>query len=138
MTINLADYMQLFPAYTRDKLRFSTLAEAVLRQAADLMALAPELASRVSFARAEGIQLDALGESVSVPRQEGWDDETYRSVLLKKLRLYTWDGTNETSCDFVDEGEFFADNCDGTVDAETALPLPVNEVLPVPIGVKTV
>ncbi len=138
MTINLADYMQLFPAYTRDKLRFSALAEAVLRQAADLMALVPGLASGFSFAYAAGIRLDALGESVSVPRQEGWDDETYHSVLLKKLRLYTWDGTNETSCDFVDEGEFFADNCDGTVDAESALPLPANEVLPVPMGIRVV
>ena len=77
-----------------------------------------------------------LGESVSVPRQECWDDETYRSVLLKKLRLYTWDGTNETAFDYVDAGESFRDNGDGTVNAETDLPLPAPDVLPVPVGVK--
>ena len=136
--MDLTDYLSLFPAYTRERPRFSALAEAVLRQVTDLMALVPQLASGFSFAHAEGIQLDVLGESVSIPRQEGWDDETYRSVLLKKLRLYTWDGTNETAFDFVDDGESFRDNGDGTVNAETDLPLPANEVLPVPIGVKTV
>ena len=129
--------MALFPAFIRGKPRFATLAEAVLRQVMDLMALVPELASGFSFAHAEGIQLDALGESVSVPRREGWNDETYRSVLLKKLRLFTWYGTNETSLDYVDNGEIFSDNCDGTVDARTALLLPAQEVLPVPIGMRT-
>ena len=100
------------------------------------MALAPGLMSGFSFACAEGIQLDALGESVSVSRRDGWDDETYRRVLLKKLRLFTWDGTNETSLDFVEDGEFFRDHSDGTVEAVTDLPLPAAEVLPVPIGVK--
>ena len=85
----LKDYMNLFPAFSREKPRFAALAEAVLRQAADLMALAPQLASGFSFASAEGIQLDALGESVRIPRQEGWDDETYRKVLLRKLKLNT-------------------------------------------------
>ena len=111
---------------------------AVLRQVTDLITLVPQLASGFSFAHAAGIQLDALGESVSVPRQLGWDDETYRSVLLKKLKLFTWDGTNETAFDYVEDGESYCDNGDGTVDAETELPLPANEVLPVPIGVKAV
>ena len=131
------DYSALFPAYTREKPRFAALAEAVLRQAADLMALVPGLMSGFSFAHAEGTQLDALGESVSVSRREGWDDETYRRVLLKKLRLFTWDGTNETSLDFVEEGESLNDRCDGSVIARTDLPLPAAEVLPVPVGIKT-
>ena len=136
MTLN--DYMNLFPAFSREKPRFSALAEAVLRQAADLMALVPQLASGFSFAFAEGAQLDALGESVSVPRQSGWDDETYRSILLRKLKLNTWDGTNETSFSFVEDGEIFIDNCDGTVTAASSLPLPAGEVLPVPTGVKSI
>ena len=131
-------YLSLFPAYTRDKPHFIALAEAVLRQVTDLMALVPQLASGFSFARAEGVQLDALGGSVGIIRQEGWDDETYRAVLLKKLKLNTWDGTNETSFSFVEEGETFIDNCNGTVTAGTALPLPANEVLPIPIGVKSI
>ena len=102
--MNRNDYLSLFPAYTRDMPRFSALAEAVLRQAIDLMALVSGLVSGFSFAHAEGIQLDVLGESVSLSRQEGWDDETYRSVLLKKLKLFTWDGSNESSFDYLDAG----------------------------------
>ena len=137
MTLN--DYMNLFPAYSREKPRFSALAEAVLRQVTDLMALVPEVASGFSFASAAGIQLDALGESVCIPRQEGWDDETYRSVLLRKLKRCRWDGTNETVSDFLEEGEAFRDNGDGTVTVDTGpLPLPPEELLPVPMGVKTI
>ena len=136
MTLN--DYMNLFPAYSREKPRFSALAEAVLRQVMDLIALVPFLASGFSFDSAVGSQLDLLGASVSVPRQEGWTDETYRAVLLKKLKLDTWDGTNETSFDFLDEGETLIDNCNGTVTATTSLPLSADQVLPIPLGVKSV
>ena len=136
--MNLAYYLSLFPAYTRDMPRFSALAEAVLRQAAELMALVPGLDSGFSFAYAVGKQLDALGESVFIPRQEDWDDETYRSILLKKLKLFTWDGSNESSFDYLDAGETLIDNDNGTVTAQTVLPMPADEVLPVPIGVKTV
>ena len=136
--MNSADYLSLFPAYTRDKSRFIALAEAVLRQATDLMDLVPQLASGFSFAHAEGVQLDALGGSVGIIRQEGRDDESYRRVLLKKLKLFTWDGTNERAFDFVEEGEVFVDNDDGTVTARTGLPLAASEVLPVPLGIKAV
>ena len=136
--MNLNDYMNLFPAASREKPSFSALAEAVLRQVTDLMALVPEVASGFSFANAQGIQLDALGESVFIPRQEGWDDETYRSVLLRKLKRNTWDGTNESAFDFVEDGETFIDNDDGTVTAMTTLPLPADQVLPIPLGVKSI
>ncbi len=105
----------------------------------DLMALVPQVESGFSFAFASGVQLDALGESVCVPRQASWDDETYRYVLLRKLRLKRWDGTNEGVPGFLEEGETFADNADGTVSVHTgALPLPVGELLPVPLGVRVV
>ena len=136
--MNLAGYLAMFPAYTREMPRFSALAGAVLQQAADLMALVPGLASGFSFAHAEGPRLDALGESVRIPRREGWDDETYRRILLKKLKLYTWDGTNETAFDFLDEGEILMDCGDGTVTARTDLPLPAGEILPVPVGISVV
>ena len=136
--MNLDDYLSLFPAYTRDRPRFIALAGAVLRQVMDLMDLVPQLASGFSFARAEGVQLDALGGSVGLIRKEGWDDESYRRVLLKKLKLYTWDGTNERAFDFAEEGEEFADNDDGTVTARTDAPLPAGEVMPVPMGIKAV
>ena len=57
----LDSYLALFPAFSREKPRFSALAETVLRQAADLIALVPSLASGFSFAFAEGVQLDTLG-----------------------------------------------------------------------------
>jgi hypothetical protein len=136
--MNLDDYLSLFPAYTRDRPRFIALAGAVLRQVMDLMDLVPQLASGFSFARAEGKQLDELGTSVGIPRRESWDDESYRRVLLKKLKLYTWDGTNERAFDFAEEGEVFVDNDDGTVTARTGLTLPAGEVMPVPVGIRVV
>ena len=134
MTLN--DYMSLFPAFSREKPRFAALAEAVLRQAADLMVLAPQLASGFSFASAVGVQLDALGESVRIYRQPGWDDETYRKVLLRKLKLNTWDGRNETSFSYLEEGELYCDNGNGTITVRTQNPLPADGLLPIPIGVK--
>ena len=137
--MNLNDYLSLFPACSREKPRVAALAEAVLRQAVELMALIPSLESGFSFAHALGQQLDALGASVAVFRQEGWDDETYRFVLLRKLKRNTWDGTNETSFSFLEDGESLVDNCNGTVTVQTGtLPLPAEELLPVPVGVRTV
>ena len=132
------DYMTLFPGYTRDKPRFAALASAVLSQVYDLIALVPELESGFSVAHAAGIQLDALGASVSIPRQEGWDDETYRDILLRKLNRNQWNGLNESAFEFVAEGETFSDNGNGSVAAVTSAPVEPGEVLPVPIGIKTV
>ena len=129
---------QLFSVFAKALDDTSALAGAVPRQVTDLMDLVPQLASGFSFACAEGIRLDDLGNSVGIPRREDWNDETYRKVLLKKLKLFTWDGTNGTAFDLLDEGESLTDNGDGTVTAHTTLPLPANEVLPVPVGVKVI
>ncbi len=134
--MDLSYYLSLFPSYSRSLPRFSALAEAVLRQAADLIALVPELESGFSFAHASGVLLDALGESVSLPRREGWDDETYRSVLLRTLRNASWDGTNGTSFSFLSPGETFRDNGDGTVTVHGDAPVPPDEWFPVPIGIR--
>ena len=133
-------YLELFPGYTRGKARFMALAQAVLQQAVDLMALVPMTETGFSFGAAVGKQLNALGESVSIPRQEGWDDETYRAVLMKKLQIYTWDGTNETVSSYLDAGQAQHDNTNGTVTVQTGstLPLPTNELFPLPIGVRAV
>jgi len=132
------DYMTLFPGYTRDKPRFAALAAAVLQQVYDLIALVPELESGFSVAHAVGVQLDTLGTSLSIPRQSGWDDETYRSILLRKLRRNQWNGLNDNAFDYVDEGETFSDNCNGTVTAVTVEAVPAGEVMPVPMGFKAV
>ena len=130
--------MTLFPGYTRDKPRFAALAAAVLQQVNDLIALVPELESGFSVAHAVGAQLDSLGVSLSIPRQSGWDDETNRCILLRKLRRNQWDGLNESAFDDVDEGETFTDNCNGTVTATTVEAVPANEVMPVPMGVRAI
>ena len=70
------DYMTLFPGYTRDKPHFAALDAAVLQQVNDLIALVPEMESGLSVAHAVGAQLDALGVSLSIPRQSGWSDDS--------------------------------------------------------------
>jgi hypothetical protein len=130
--------MTLFPGYTRDKPHFAALAAAVLQQVTDLIALVPELESGFSVAHAVGAQLDALGASLSSPRQSGWDDETYRSILQRKLRRNQWNGLNDSAFEYVDEGETFIDNCNGTVTAVTVEAVPAGEVMPVPMGFKAV
>ena len=132
------NYMTLFPGYIRDKPRFAALAAAVLQQVNELMALVPALESGFSVGQAVGVQLDALGASVSVSRQNGWDDETYRRILIRKLRRNQWNGLNESAFDCVVEGESFCDNGDGTVTAATAESVPAGEIMPVPMGIKSV
>ena len=132
------DYMTLFPGYVRDKPRFAALAAAVLQQVNELMALVPEMEAGFSVAHAVGEQLDALGVSLSIPRQSGWNDETYRSILLRKLRRNQWNGLNDSAFEYVDEGETFTDNCNGTVTAATVEAVPAGEVMPVPMGFKAV
>ena len=134
------DYLTLFPSATREKPHFMALAEAILGQATDLIALVPSLESGFSVAQAAGTQLDAIGTSFFVPRQDNWSDETYRRVLQRKLKRNTWDGTNETSFDYLSPGETFNENGDWTVtvQTETPLPLPADQLLPIPMGVKTI
>ena len=132
------NYMTLFPGYIRDKPRFAALAAAVLQQVNELMALVPALESGFSVGQAVGVQLDAFGASVSVLRQNGWDDETYRRILIRKLRLNQWNGLNESAFDCVVEGESFCDNGDGTVTAATAESVAAGEIMPVPMGIKSV
>ena len=104
--MDLVSYLVLFPSYTRDLPRFSALAEVVLRQATDLIALIPNLESGFSVDGAAGAQLDALGASFFTPRQRGWDDETYRNVLRRKLKRVSWDGRNGTVSEFLSDGDW--------------------------------
>ena len=82
----------------------------------------------------------AAGEACGIQRQESWSDETYRSVLLRKLKLNTWDGTNETVEACLEAWETLTDTGGNNVTVQTTgtLPLPVQELLPVPVGVAVV
>ena len=131
--MNIEQYLALFPGTSREKARFMALAEAVLQQAVDLMALIETIQSGFSFATAEGVQLDAIAEAVGLSREAGMTDETFRAYLLQKLKLWTWDGTNMSVPTVLPEGVTETDNRNGTV---TVSPAGTNkELLPLPAGV---
>lgn len=137
------EWLSLFPGASRDKPRFMALAEAVLRQAADLMTLTAQLQPGFSFAGAEGGQLDQLAGAIGLNRSDiGTDvpDETFRKYLLAKLALWTWDGTNKTVPEVLGialPGSTQTDNGDGTVTVSMAgsLPVEAREVFPIPAGI---
>ena len=98
--MQLEDYLALFPGASREKPLFMALAEALLRQTVDLMALAAALQPGFSFAAAAGKQLDDLASAVGLKRSDagaGASDSDFRQFLLAKLVLWTWDGTNENA-----------------------------------------
>ena len=133
--MTLTDYLALFPGATREKTRFMALAEAVLRQAMDLMALTEQIQSGFSFAAAEGKQLDDIAAAVGLVRPApDCPDREFRAYLLAKLALWTWDGTNETVQEVLDlalPGTRMTDNGDGTVTVTGD-----RDLVPVPAGIR--
>ena len=143
--MSLADYLSLFPPSSLSMPRFSALAEAVLRQSADLQALIPFLESGFSVASAEGAQLDALGESMGIPRPSGMTDEAYRQLISIKCILWGWDGINDSVPTLLSEaipGASQVDHCDLSVSVSvpsgTSLPAAPEELFPVPAGVRVI
>ena len=144
----LDDYLSLFPGHTREKTRFMALAEAVLRQAMDLIFLTGSLGSAFSPETAQGVQLDQVAASMGLFRtnisvNEAVSDEIFRGYILKKLNRWAWDGTNgsvpETMAK-IQPGAEMLDNQDGTVTVTGAgiQPVPVEELFPVTGGVRIV
>ena len=134
--MDLNGYLALFPGASREKPRFMALAEAVLQQVVDLMALIESIQSGFSFATAVGSQLDAIAEAVGLSREYGMTDEDFRAYLLQKLKLWTWDGTNVNAPAVLPEGVTETDNLDGTVTVSPAGTR--QDLLPVPAGVAAV
>ena len=134
--MRLSDYLKLFPGSTREKQKFMALAEAVLRQAADLAVLTAELQAGFSLASAEGIQLDAFAEVLGLSREAGMADETFRQYLRAKLALWRWDGTNEgiPAALAAQPGVTVTDNGNGTVTVSPAGT--EREMVPVSAGVR--
>ncbi len=136
------DYMTLFPSASRNMPRFSALAEAILSQVNDLLAVIAALPAAFSVSSAVGEQLDAVGASFMFSRPEGMSDADYRACLLAKLLLYTWDGTNASAQSLMTsmfQGSTICDNCDGTVSVHPASDLQRDQKLyPLPAGIKAV
>ena len=136
--MNLSDYLALFPGAAREKPRYMALAEAVLRQAADMIPLVQALCSAFSVDAAEGVQLDRQAAALGVFRAdlgEGVTDEAFRQYLLAKLALWRWDGTNGGLPDVlaaVLPGVTVTDNMNGTVSVSPAGT--DRNLLPVPAG----
>ena len=144
--MTVQDYMDLFPGASREKAKFTALAGAVLRQAADLIPLAAALQSGFSLSAAEGVQLDLLAESFGLARADtaaGQDipDAEFRRYLQAKLALWAWDGTNGMVPEALAAGlpgSTQQDNMDGTVTVAPtgALPAPAKDLFPVPAGIR--
>ena len=63
-------------------------------------------------------------------------DEAFRTYLLQKLKLWTWDGTNVNAPAVLPEGVTETDNQNGTV---TVIPAGTRQdLLPVPAGVRVI
>ena len=136
------DYMTLFPSASRAMPRFSALAEAILSQVSDLLAVIAALPAAFSVSGAAGDQLDALGASILYPRPEGMSDADYRACLAAKLSLFTWDGSSGSAQAILSRifpGLTLCDNCDGTVTVHPASALQAEQGLfPVPAGVRAI
>ena len=136
------DYMSLFPSASRSLPRFSALAEAILSQAGDLLAVIAALPAAFSVSQAAGIQLDAVGASFMLPRPEGLSDTDYRTYLSAKLALFTWDGSNDSALALLARlfpGSTIRDNCNGTVTVHPASALQAAySLFPVPAGIRII
>ena len=144
--MTLDDYLSLFPGSTREKARFMSLAGAVLQQMIDLQATVEELNAAFAPASAQGVQLDALGESLGLSRLDtsagaAATDEVYRDFIRKKLIRWGWDGTNKAVPGITEQlqaGSVEKDNQNGTVTVTGAgtQPATVKEIYPVTGGVR--
>ena len=140
------DYLSLFPGSTREKPRLTAVASAVLQQAVDLQAVVGEVNVAFAPASAQGVQLDALGESLGLSRLDttagaAATDELYRDFIRKKLIRWGWDGTNKAVPGIAEQlqaGSVEKDNQNGTVTVTGAgtQPATVKEIYPVTGGVR--
>ena len=146
--MSIEDYLSLFPGSTREKLRFTALAEALLQQVTDLQAVVGELNGAFAPESAQGAQLDALAASLGLRRADtsvgvSVPDEVFRDFIRKKLIRWSWDGTNRSApsiAETLQAGSSENDNMDGTVTITGAgtQPASVKELYPVPAGVRCV
>ena len=138
-------YIGLLSGFVRGLPRFAGVAEAVMRQAEELMDVVREIPEGFSIEAAEGVQLDLIGGVMGLRREDAADgsDETFRGYIRAKLALWRWDGSNEGVGTVLEEGLpgmeiMIRDRGDLTVEVSgeiEGLPGRTEEVLPVPAGV---
>ena len=136
----MTDYVKVFSSALQGMPRFAALAQAVIGQVEDLIAVVHEMPAAFSLDQAVGVQLDILGEGFGVDRKEGQDDETYRMRIRDKLALWRWNGTNEgvnAVLEDVSPGSMQNDRQDGSVEVtvEGSLPGTARELFPVSAGI---
>ena len=134
------NYLSCFSSAVRDLPRFMSLAEAVLRQAADLQSVVLSLPAAFSEPHAAGLQLDHLGATLGIPRPAALPDADYRSLIQRKLRLWRWNGTNEdvpATLAAIDPtgSERDNDNLTVTITTSDSLPAPAETLYPIPAGI---
>ena len=144
--MHLDDYLSLFPGSTREKPRLMAVASAVLQQVIDLQAVVGEVNVAFAPASAQGVQLDALGESLGLSRLDttagaAATDEVYRDFIRKKLIRWGWDGTNKSMPGIAEQmkaGSVEKDNLNGTVTVTGAgsQPATVKDIYPVTGGIR--
>ena len=142
--MTLEKMMNLFSPAVRKLPRFSSLAEAVLRQVVDLQAVIPAMEAAFSLDEAVGVQLDLLGDTLRLERGS-LSDEGYRELIRSKLALWRWNGMNESvpetlaEC-FPDGRVSISDNMNGSVNVGVTGTTPSNldEKIPVPAGVERI
>ena len=134
--MTLEKMMNLFSPAVRKLPRFSSLAEAVLRQVVDLQAVIPAMEAAFSLDEAVGVQLDLLGDTLRLERGS-LSDEGYRELIRSKLALWRWNGMNETVPSvlaeaFPEQDVSLMDNGDCSVTVNETISA---NLLPVPAGV---
>ena len=75
------NYLELFSSSCREKPRLMALAQALLRQVTDLQACAAAIEPGYAAENAVGVQLDAAGEMIGIPRPEGMSEGVLLCLL---------------------------------------------------------
>ena len=143
--MNVDEMLSLFSPAVRGMPKFMALAEAALRQIADLQHVVSEIPNAFSLNEACGVQLDVIGGNFGIPRKDvpgGVTDSVYRDYLRSKLALWRWDGTNEgvpaaLAAAYPDGNVVISDNVNGSVNVRVTGSTPSNlsDTIPVPAGI---
>ena len=142
----MLNYFEYLSGFVRGLPRFAGVAEAVIRQAEELMDVVRGIPEGFSVEEAEGVQLDLIGEAMGLKREDAADgsDGTYRDFIRAKLALWRWDGSNEGVGMVLEEGlpgkeieiRDLGDMMVEVIGDVEELPGRAEEVLPVPAGVR--